>query len=626
MQNQTWAQHLSRVAERAEQSPSSSHPIPVPRRDPSAHPASVPRPRTPTTAEILARQLAEERRAFIREQRDQQRDYQQRDQQQRTYQQELQRELFNQYQDNVAIAQEQYVRQLQVAQIQYGAPGGRLPSSIPDLYGMSTSSESLYPTAHPAMNHGMHQAMDPAMDPAMMETQAGPPVPPSPTIPTEEAPPRSPERVWPSQTLTNTADRRRQQLNALDQINQRIDRELDVTPAVEIPPMEPQIPWEQMEHHMRAAYIQKLDKGVMDCLIRQKPDMFIFFDIKYTHVGDYLELGFPRMPAQICLMNIEGEIIYQANIAMFDPRTGEELLCMIDWLKLVNAYLISGAMSRRWYDLDRMNAAIEVMRGYFCAHDIRRLSIQRVRQDLDRLDYRNRILFTHDPSLRTYDLFRKLLLTNSLPPRLLTLSSHKMIKMLLPELPTNIYEFYMQLVDHESFGTGGKVILKNISVADAGYIRQIFRFFTGCWDTFQKSKVGRPAEEAAERLVDIWDSIPPDVQVFDPASDSENDDDEGLTQEQVDAHGRGGMAALMQVRNAQRRGRRYPPLNMVDQGTQTATEPTPATVPRQQVDRPFLTVNPAAGPQEYRGARVENRRPVTPPNVRIQKGDFTLRT
>ncbi|KAJ6256504.1 hypothetical protein Dda_8366 [Drechslerella dactyloides] len=443
--------------------------------------------------------------------------------------------------------------------------------------------------------------------------------PTSPTIPMEETPFNPSAKVWPSEAITTPKDQRTQQINALDSINKRIDAELDRSPALEPVTKDAQISWEQMEHRMRSAYVHALDKGVMDCLIRQQPETFLFFDIKYTHVGDYLEIGFPRAPAQICLMNITGDIIYQANMAMFDPRDGKEILCMVDWLQLVNEYLITGAMSRRWFDLDRVKAAIQVMRGYFSSTEIKRLSIQNIRADLDKLDYRGRILFTHDRSLRTYDLLRKMLLTNTLPPRLLTMSSAKMLKMLLPDMSNNLYKFYMQLVDHQSFGAHGKEVYKNMATGDADYVRQIFRFLISCWDTFQKSRVGRPRAEAADRLVDIWDAIPPDTPVFDPASDSDNDDDQGITLAEVEAFDREGMAALEELRD----GHRPPRAVSGRGGVRGGAAAGPAREPWM---RPIMTENPARGVAKYRGERVENRRPVTPAHVRIEKGDFSFRT
>ncbi|KAK6330472.1 hypothetical protein TWF696_003363 [Orbilia brochopaga] len=507
-------------------------------------------------------------------------------------------------QAELARAQEHHARQ--VAQLHYGmVPGAVIPTSMIPPFALPPSDQSMFPGTHPP-NIPFNVAQYP---------------PSSPTIATENTPFMLPSRVWPSEGLKPGPERHKQQLDALQNINKRIDDELDRSPAMETHESNDQISWEQMEHHMRVAYIQGLDKGVMDCLLRQDPGKFIFFDIKYTHVGDYLEIGFARTPAQICLMNIEGEIIYHANVAMFDPRSGKEILCMIDWLQLVNEYLITGAMSRRWYDVERVKAAIEVMRGYFGSRDVRRLSIQRIRQDLDKLDYRNRILFTHDPSLRTYDLLRKLLLTSTLPPRLLTLSSHKMVKMLLPDMPTNLYHFYVQLIDHESFGTHGKSILKNIATGDAGYIRQIFRFFMACWDVFQKSKAGRPRTEAAERLVDIWDSIPPDSPVFDPASDSDNDDDQGLTTEQVDAYDREGMAGLEAMRTLQHRSGHRRTVTVADKATQTVTH----AISRKPFEKPIMTENPAAGVEEYRGERMK-RRPVTPTSIRLKNEDFSFRT
>ncbi|KAK6509641.1 hypothetical protein TWF481_004373 [Arthrobotrys musiformis] len=289
---------------------------------------------------------------------------------------------------------------------------------------------------------------------------------------------------------------------------------------------EPQMDWEILRAKMKYAYKERLDNGVLDSLTIQNQDQFLFFDIKYTHIGDYLEIGFARTPVQVCLMKYSGEIIYQANLAMFDPRNGKEVLSMIQWLDLVLDYQCTGAMSRRWYDVSRMGIAISNMRGYFWSTEVPRRTIHQMKNDLKALDFRHKILFTHDGNLRPYDLLRKLLPEATLPPRLVTMSSYKMIKLILPDMPFDLHGFFYHLVDLDTFNDPEAPVLhKHVATDDATYIRQIFSFFIRAWESFQSEEDGRPREDAPERLVDVWDGIPPDSPIFEPPSESDNDDD-----------------------------------------------------------------------------------------------------
>ncbi|KAK6534152.1 hypothetical protein TWF281_005489 [Arthrobotrys megalospora] len=301
-------------------------------------------------------------------------------------------------------------------------------------------------------------------------------------------------------------------------------------------PREPQVNWEILRAKMRHAYKEKLDNGVLDSLTVQDTNEFIFFDIKYTHIGDYLEIGFARTPVQICIMKYSGEIVYQANLAMFDPRNGREVLSMIQWLDLILDYQCSGAMSRRWYDVTRMDAAISNMRGYFWSTEIPRRTIHQIKNDLKAFNFRHKILFTHDGNLRPYDLLRKLLPEATMPPRLITMSSCKIIKLVLPEMPLNLYEFFYHLVDLDTFDDPKAPVLhKHVATDDTTYIRQIFSFFIRAWESFQSEEGGRSRDDAPGRLVDVWEGIPPDSPLFEPVSDSDNSDDAGMTLSEVES-------------------------------------------------------------------------------------------
>ncbi|KAF3180949.1 hypothetical protein EYR41_003376 [Orbilia oligospora] len=299
---------------------------------------------------------------------------------------------------------------------------------------------------------------------------------------------------------------------------------------------DPQMDWEGLKAKMSYAYKEKLDNGILDSLTIQNTDDFVFFDVKYTHIGDYLEIGFARTPVQVCLMKYSGEIIYQANLAMFDPRNGKEVLSMIQWLDLVLDYQCTGAMSRRWYDVTRMDIAIANMRGYFWSTEVPRRTIHQMKNDLKAFNFRHKILFTHDGNLRPYDILRKLLPEATLPPRLVTMSSYKLIKIILPEMPLDLYEFFYHLVDLDTFDDPTAPVLhKHVATDDTTYIRQIFSFFVRAWESFQSEEDGRPREDAPERLVDVWEGIPPDSPLFEPVSESDNDEDMGMTLSEVEA-------------------------------------------------------------------------------------------
>ncbi|KAK6356909.1 hypothetical protein TWF718_001247 [Orbilia javanica] len=300
----------------------------------------------------------------------------------------------------------------------------------------------------------------------------------------------------------------------------------------------PQMNWEALKEKMRHAYKEKLDNGILDTLTVQNTDNFIFFDVKYTHIGDYLEIGFARTPVQICLMKYSGGIIYQANLAMFDPRNGREVLSMIQWLDLILDYQCTGAMSRRWYNIGRMNIAISNMRGYFWSTEVPRRTIHQIKNDLKAFNFRHKVLFTHDGSLRPYDVLRKLLPEATLPPRLITMSSHKLIKIVLPDMPRDLHGFFYHLVDLNTFDDPSAPVLhKYIATDDTTYIRQIFSFFISAWESFQSEEDGRPREDAPERLVEVWEGIPPDSPCFEPVSESDGDEDMGLTLSDVEALG-----------------------------------------------------------------------------------------
>ncbi|KAK6333642.1 hypothetical protein TWF730_003826 [Orbilia blumenaviensis] len=289
---------------------------------------------------------------------------------------------------------------------------------------------------------------------------------------------------------------------------------------------DPQLDWEDLKAKMKHAYKEQLDNGILDTLTIQNADDFVFFDVKYTHIGDYLEIGFARTPVQICIMKYDGEILYQANLAMFDPRNGREVLSMIQWLDLILDYQCTGAMSRRWYDVARMEVAISNMRGYFWSTEVPRRSIHQMKNDLAAFNFRQKILFTHDGNLRPYDLLRKLLPETTMPPRLITMSSYKLIKLILPDMPRDLYEFFYQLVDLNTFSNPATPVLhRNIATDDTTYIRQIFSFFIRAWEAFQGEEGGRSRDDAPERLVDVWEGIPPDSPLFEPVSESDDEDD-----------------------------------------------------------------------------------------------------
>lgn len=299
---------------------------------------------------------------------------------------------------------------------------------------------------------------------------------------------------------------------------------------------EPQMEWEVLQAKLRHAYQGQLDNGILGALTTQNTDEFIFFDIKYTHIGDYLEIGFARTPVQVCLMKYSSEIIYQANLAMFDPRNGREVLSMIQWLDLIIDYQCTGAMSCRWYDVARIQLAISNMRGYFWSTEVPRRTIHQMKNDLKAFNFRHKILFTHDGNLRPYDVLRKLLPETTLPPRLITMSSYKLIKIVLPDMPLNLYEFFYHLADLKTFDNPTFPVLhKHVATYDTTYIRQIFSFFINAWEAFQSEEDGRPREGAPERLVDVWEGIPPDSPLFEPVSESDNDDDMGMTLSDVEA-------------------------------------------------------------------------------------------
>ncbi|KAF3931210.1 hypothetical protein ABW19_dt0207797 [Dactylella cylindrospora] len=295
----------------------------------------------------------------------------------------------------------------------------------------------------------------------------------------------------------------------------------------------PQISWEEMQSKMLQAYTNQLDNGLLDCLLGQNPEYFIFFDVKYTHLGDYLHISMARIPAQVCLQDYQGNVIYQANLAMFNPHTEKELVCMHDWISLILSYLQSGEMSRRWYNEDRLKVDIETMKGYFSSEKTPRRTIQQMRQDLSRFDLRHNILFTHDGNLRTYDLLRKLTPEGKMPPRLLTMSSSKMIKMLLPDMPRDLYDFMTHLIDRTTMEVPN--LKRHIASEDTTYIRQIFKFMIDSWRFFQqKEGTGRSMEDAPEKLVHVWEGFAPDSPLFEPISESEDSEDEGLTLEDVE--------------------------------------------------------------------------------------------
>ncbi|EPS35508.1 hypothetical protein H072_11116 [Dactylellina haptotyla CBS 200.50] len=315
------------------------------------------------------------------------------------------------------------------------------------------------------------------------------------------------------------------------------------TPRPPIPPpslvspgdRSPQIPWEEIQTRMKDAYDNRLDNGLLDCLLVQNTDDFIFFDIKFTHIGDYLEIRHSRTPVQFCFMDFNGDLIYQANLAMFDPRNGREIVTMHQWVCLISDYQNTGAMSRRWYNEARVQDAIYTMRGYFWSKDIPRKTIWQIKTDLAALRLRHKILFSHDGSLITYDLLRGLLPDGVLPPRLLTMSSHKIIKLILPTMPRDLYGFYYHIVDLNTFADPSNPVLhKHIATEDAMYTRQIFEFFIKAWRAFQTNG-GRPLAEHPNRLVDVWDGFPPDSPFFGPVGLSDDDEDRGMSLSEVEA-------------------------------------------------------------------------------------------
>ncbi|KAF3931044.1 hypothetical protein ABW20_dc0104238 [Dactylellina cionopaga] len=302
------------------------------------------------------------------------------------------------------------------------------------------------------------------------------------------------------------------------------------------PTRKPQIGWEEMRQKMKHAYQNQLDNGLLDCLLVQDSKDYIFFDLKYTHIGDYLEVGFARTPVQICIMNFSGTILYQANLAMFDPRNGREIVCMHQWVSLISDYQTTGAMSRRWYNEERLKDAIFNMRGYFWSQNIPRRTIWQIKSDLSGFNFRHNILFTHDGNLRTYDLLRKLLPEATMPPRLLTMSSLKMIKMILPDMPRDLYKFYYHVVDLKTFADPTSPVLhKYIATDDTTYVRQIFTFFIRAWEVSQSEEGGRSLDDAPDRLVDVWEGFPPDSPIFEPVSDSDDEDDAGMSLSEVEA-------------------------------------------------------------------------------------------
>ncbi|KAK6523210.1 hypothetical protein TWF694_006102 [Orbilia ellipsospora] len=298
-----------------------------------------------------------------------------------------------------------------------------------------------------------------------------------------------------------------------------------------------QLPWDEMKVKMKFAYDNQMDNETLDCLLIQDYTKFLFFDIKWTHIGDYLEINFARVPTQICIIDFKGNIIYQANLAMFDPRNGKEILDMHQWVCLIEDYLYSGAMSRRWYDERRLQEAIHNMRGYFWSKEIPRKNIWRIKEDLKRLRLRHKILFTHDGNLRPYDLLRKLLSDTALPPRLLTMSTYKLIKLILPDMPRTLYEFYTHIVDFDTFNSPENPVLrKHTASDDANYVREIVLFFIRAWESFQREPGGRPLHQSPTRLVDCWEGFPYDSPLFEPLSDSDGDSDCGFTLDEVEAY------------------------------------------------------------------------------------------
>ncbi|KAF3921068.1 hypothetical protein AA313_de0205091 [Arthrobotrys entomopaga] len=298
-----------------------------------------------------------------------------------------------------------------------------------------------------------------------------------------------------------------------------------------------QLPWDEMKAKMRSAYENQMDNEILDCLLVQDTSKFVFFDIKWTHIGDYLEINFARVPTQICIIDFNGKIIYQVNLAMFDPRNGKEILDMHQWVCLIEDYLYTGAMSRRWYDEKRLQEAIHNMRGYFWSKDIPRKNIWRIKEDLKKLRLRNKIFFTHDGNLRPYDLLRKLISDTALPPRLLTMSSYKMIKLILPDMPRTLYEFYTHIVDFDTFANPENPVLRKYTASDdANYVREIITFFIRAWGAFQREPGGRPLDQSPRRLVDCWEGFPYDSPLFEPLSDSDGEGDCGFTLEEVEAY------------------------------------------------------------------------------------------
>lgn len=291
------------------------------------------------------------------------------------------------------------------------------------------------------------------------------------------------------------------------------------TPAINLLTFE----WSNFIDKIKDIYENEEDEGLFDCLIRQDKRRFVFFDVKYTHVGDWMQVKLPRLPVQICLMDWEGQVIYAAKLRMMDPHLNDKPITTGDeYLDALQTYVTTLESGSRWSRPGSFSAAAAIGIETFneTSAQIPHRTLEEMRNDIRKMDLRQKVFFTWDRYNRSYNILR--ILSPLLPPRILTFCGSKIMHQFFPNLTRNLYDLIPSIVDFH-----GRPVLKYNAVQDAWYNLQIFSVIIKGWEMMQKQPTGRPFyDPQRSSLVDVFEAFRVDSPLLNEPIDFSDPEDE----------------------------------------------------------------------------------------------------